>query len=738
VRLIIVANRLPISIRYEDGKPISVPSSGGLVSGLTAWLATIGKQESDITETLWIGWPGTEIPEEDRAQLTLDLRVEGSHPIFLSDEEMDQFYFGFCNETIWPLFHYFLVYTSYKDAQWQQYQRVNQIFADTICEVAGADDIIWVHDYHLMLLPRLLRQHLPDAAIGFFLHIPWPSFEVFRTLPTIWRTELLEGMLASDLIGFHTPEYTQYFLRCALRLVGHEHTMGRISLPSHVALAETFPMGIEYHKWHDAVEHPETQQARDEFAEHLKGTRLVLSIDRLDYSKGIHHRLRAFGRFLENHPEWRGKVTLVAVVIPSRVGVEKYNDMKRAIDQIIGNINGKYSQFDWTPIQYHYRSVPFHQLVALYSTASVALVTPLRDGMNLIAKEYVACRSDMTGVLVLSELAGAARELTEAVIINPNDIGEVAEAIHTALGMPVEEQTRRMAPMHERLRRYDVSFWADEFLRALSQIKVEQERFNARYLGTQERERLLSDFVQADRRLLFLDYDGTLVPFAPFPQAAHPTSELFKMLEALTSDERNEIVLISGRDKETMDRWFGKLPIGIVAEHGIWIRHVGEQWQTIKPVSNQWKPRILPLLQTYADRLPGAFVEEKEYSVAWHYRRADTDLAAIRSKELRDNLVNLTANIDLQVMQGNKVVEVRMAGVNKGAAVLRWLSHDSPPFVLAIGDDWTDEDMFAALSSEAYSVRVGMIQSHARYNVRHYLDVRNLLDQLAHVPEVSR
>jgi trehalose 6-phosphate synthase/phosphatase len=304
--------------------------------------------------------------------------------------------------------------------------------------------------------------------------------------------------------------------------------------------------------------------------------------------------------------------------------------------------------------------------------------------------------------------------------------------------MPVEEQTRRMAPMHERLQRYNVSFWADEFLRALGQIKIEQERFNARHLGTPERENLLTDFMQAERRLLFLDYDGTLVPFAPFPQAARPTSELFRMLETLAADDRNEVVLISGRDKETMDRWFGHLPIGIVAEHGIWIRHVGDQWQTIKPVSNQWKPRILPLLQTYADRLPGAFVEEKEYSVAWHYRRADAILAAIRAKELRDNLVNLTANIDLQVMQGNKVVEVRMGGVNKGAAVLRWLLHESAPFTLAIGDDWTDEDMFAVLPPEAYSIRVGMIQSHARFNVRHYLDVRNLLDQLANVPEVSR
>ncbi len=738
MRLIIVANRLPISIRYEDGKPIASASSGGLVSGLSAWLASIGKSESDITETVWIGWPGTAIPEEDRAQLTLDLRVQGCHPVFLTEEEMDQFYFGFCNETIWPLFHYFLVYAAFRETQWQQYQQVNRVYAEAVCDVAGRDDIIWVHDYHLMLLPKLLREQLPNSAIGFFLHIPWPSFEVFRTLPTIWRTEILEGLLASDLIGFHTPEYTQYFLRCALRLLGHEHTMGRISMPSHVALAETFPMGIEYDKWRGAVSHAETQQAQLDFQQHLKGTKVVLSIDRLDYSKGIHHRLRAFARFLERHPEWHGRVTLIAVVIPSRVGVEKYNDMKRSIDQIIGNINGKYSQFDWTPIQYHFRSLPFHQLVALYNASSVALITPLRDGMNLIAKEYIACHPEMTGVMILSELAGAARELTEAVVINPNDIDEVAEAIHFALEMPLEEQSRRMHLMHERLQRYDVQFWADEFLRALNLIKVEQERFNARHLGGIERDRLVAEFAQADRRLLFLDYDGTLVPFAPFPQAARPSPELYKLLDALAADERTELVLISGRDKETMDRWFGHLPIGIVAEHGIWIRKFGGSWQTIKPVTNNWKPRILPLLQMHADRLPGAFVEEKEYSIAWHYRRADTELAAIRSKELRDNLVSLTANIDLQVMQGNKVVEVRMAGVNKGAAVLQWLESVVPDFILAVGDDWTDEDMFAVLPLDGYSIRVGMIQSHARYNVRHYLDARSLLEQLATAPEVAR
>lgn len=740
MRLIIVANRLPVTLEERDGKITFKPSSGGLVTGMSAWLESIKDQESEITETIWIGWPGGTVDDSEKSavqdRLLRELRC---YPVFLSEADMESFYHGFCNSTIWPLFHYFPTYTNFVDEHWHEYHRVNEIFAQAVLEVVEPDDIIWVHDYHLMLLPRLLRERLPDNPIGFFLHIPWPTYEVYRVMPTSWRHDILHGLLGADLIGFHTPEYSQYFLRSVMRLLGFEHNMGRINLPHQIVMAETFPMGIEYRKWHDAIGVPETQRARNKLLRTVQESKLVLSIDRLDYSKGIFNRLCCYERFLEKYPEWHKHVNLMVVVIPSRIGVDKYQEMKRAIEEKVSAINGKYGHFDWTPIHYQFRSIPFHWLVALYGAAHAALITPLRDGMNLIAKEYVACRTDGTGVLILSELAGAARELTEALTINPNDREEVADAIKTALEMPQEEQIQRIAPMQERLQRYDVCFWADEFLRSLNQIKTEQERFLARHLNERERRRLLSDYRQAHHRLIFLDYDGTLVPFAPFPQAARPTPDVMQLLEQLTADDRNEIILISGRDKETMNRWFGHLRVGIVAEHGVWMRGIGaSHWQTLKPVTSQWKPKIMPLLQMYADRLPGAFVEEKEFSLAWHYRRADAELAAIRAKELRDDLVSLTANIDLQIMQGNKVVEVRVSGINKGSAALHFVSRETMPFILAVGDDWTDEDMFAVLPQEAYSIRIGMMQSHARYNLKDYRDIRELLGELATLVEIQK
>lgn len=731
MRLIIVANRLPVSIRYDQGTPICERSPGGLVSGLATWLERLKKQRTEIEETIWIGWPGSAIPEKDRADLAIELRNQGSHPVYLSVEIMEQFYLGFCNVTLWPLFHYFLVYAQFFEEHWTEYVRVNRLFADAVLEIARPDDLIWVQDYHLMLAPQMIRERIPDASIGFFLHIPWPSYEVFRLLPTQWRRGILEGLLSADLIGFHTPEYRQYFLQSAMRIMGYEHTMGRIAMPNRLALAETFPMGIEFDTWQTLARSAETVKERAELERHFKGTKLILSIDRLDYSKGIKTRLKAFARFLEKYPEWHGRVTFIVIVIPSRVGVEKYDEMKREIDREVGKVNGRFSQLHWTPIQYQFRSVPPHQLSALYRASSLAVVTPLRDGMNLIAKEYVASRIELDGVLLLSELAGSARELTEAILVNPHDIDEVAEGIQLALKMPIEDQMIRMSAMQSRLQRYDVNAWADDFMNSLSQIKQEQQRLYARALQPRDREQMIDSFQNAESRLLLLDYDGTLMPHFDHPQSAQPTDDILYLLEALCADERNQVVMISGRDKETMAAWFEPLPINLIAEHGIWIRSTDLGWRTLKPATNQWKPQILQLLQATADRLPGAFIEEKEYSVAWHYRRSDPELAAIRAAELRDTLVNLTANIDLQVLAGKKVIEVRVSGINKGTAALDWMSHSRAEFVLAIGDDWTDEDLFAVLPESAYSIRVGMVQSRARFNVRSYLDVRQLLEQMA-------
>ena len=734
MRLLVVSNRLPVTVIENQGKLIFQESVGGLVSGLSAYLDSLKGSSFTESEYIWVGWPGVSVDRRTKEELE-ELRAKAlseyhSCPVFLTERAMERFYQGFCNKTIWPLFHYFPTYTVYEEALWLHYKCVNKIFCEAVLGLIKPDDVIWIHDYHLMLLPALLREKLPDVPIGFFLHIPFPSFEIFRLLPMKWRSEILEGLLGADLIGFHTYEYTQYFLRSVLRILGCEHNMGEIFLNNRLIKAETLPMGIDFRKFCAAVSYPEVQKEKEQLMKTLSGFKVVLSIDRLDYTKAIINRLWAYELFLEKNPQWHRKVILVLVVVPSRIGVEHYQQIKKQIDEFVGKVNGQFGSIGWTPILYQYRFLPFYPLVALYALSDVALITPVRDGMNLIAKEYIAAKTDKTGVLILSEMAGAAKELGEAIIINPNNTQEIADALKEALEMPKEKQVKRNEIMQNRLRRYDVVRWADDFIRELISVKDEQKRFNARLLSPSMREQLLKDFKKALKRLIFLDYDGTLVPFARYPQMAKPSEDLLKILKQLSENPANSLVLMSGRDKDILGRWFGMLNIGLVAEHGVWIKEKNEDWRLTKPVTFDWKPRIRPVLEMYADRLPGAFVEEKEFSIVWHYRGADPELAALRAKELMDDLVNFTANINVQVLQGSKVVEVRCAGVNKGIAAMYFVLKNSFDFISAMGDDYTDEDMFKAIPQTAYSIKVGMTQSYAKFNLHSHIEVMRLLEQL--------
>ncbi len=362
--------------------------------------------------------------------------------------------------------------------------------------------------------------------------------------------------------------------------------------------------------------------------------------------------------------------------------------------------------------------------------SDVALVTPLRDGMNLVAKEYIACRGDGTGVLILSEMAGAAKELAEALIVNPNHRDEIADALKTALEMPAREQIRRNRVMQNRLRRADVAHWAMDFIRELVS-KESAETAEARPLTPAARAGILRHYQRSSRRLLLLDYDGTLAPFVSQPALARPSAELLELLRRLAADPRNEIALVSGRSRATIEEWFGGLSIGLVAEHGAWMRDVGKPWELIKPVSASWKAKLLPMLKAYADRVPGTSVEEKEFSIVWHYRNAAPERGAHAASELSDDLLAFTANIDVHVVQANKSVEVRSAGIHKGVAAAHWLGQGGFDFVLAAGDDRSDEDIFGILPERAYSIRVGQRPSRARFSLPAPADVLELISRLA-------
>ncbi|MEO1449068.1 MAG: bifunctional alpha,alpha-trehalose-phosphate synthase (UDP-forming)/trehalose-phosphatase [Bacteroidota bacterium] len=723
-RILIVSNRLPITIDRRHGELIYHPSAGGLATGLNSL-------DSDI-EKLWIGWPGKPVEDEaEKSQITTQFLKDGMAPVFLSQEQIEMFYEGFSNKTIWPLFHYFTQYTEYEESTWKVYETVNRCFAEAIAARIRPGDMVWVHDYQLMLVPGYLREQFPDLSIGFFLHIPFPSYEIFRTLP--WRRQILEGILGADQIGFHTFGYMRHFLSAAYRISGAEHNFGQLTVGNRLVNVDAFPMGIDYEKY-AFPEKPKTVSEEVAFIrEYSQRQKLIVSIDRLDYSKGIPARIQAFQTFLRQHKRYRGQVTLIMVVVPSRSNVDQYRDLKVEIDKLVGQINGEFGTFSWTPIRYHYRSFPFESLVAMYQVAHIALITPLRDGMNLVAKEYVATKQeDRSGVLILSEMAGAASDLPDALIVNPNDNQDIVAALKRALEMPHKEQRQRLADMQKRLRRYNVKHWANNFIKQQMEVKKYQEDRQTKLINPESKSRILKEYQEASKRLMLLDYDGTLVGFKNDPNEAYPDEELLQIVRRLTQQEGTRPVIISGRDKNTLGKWFGDEDIEMVSEHGVWLWDQNG-WKLNAGVISTWKPAVRPLLENLVERTPGSFIEEKDYTLAWHYRQIDNDLGANRVREIRDELIYLTANHNLQVLEGNKVVEVRNAGINKGKAASLWLNEKDWDFILAIGDDHTDEDTFQALPENAYSIKVGLNRTEARYKVRSVEEARALLDELSKV-----
>ena len=728
-RLIIVSSRLPVSVEKRAGNVAVKASVGGVATGLGSY--------HSAHDSIWVGW--AEVPEarlspEERERIRVELAENHRCvPVFLTAADVKGFYAGFSNETLWPLFHQFSQFAEFDASNWAAYERVNRKFCDAVVEVAKPGDTIWVQDYQLMLLPSMLRERLPDACVGFFLHIPFPGFEIFRILP--WRRQILEGLLGSDLIGFHTYDYASGFLSSVRRILGIEEQNGRMVIDERLVTVDAFPMGIDYARYAKGAVTPAARKRAKSIGAGSAGRKIVLSVDRLDYTKGIPERLMAYDEFLDRHPEWREKVSLICVAVPSRAKVERYRKLKEQIERLVGSINGKHATIDWTPVRYLYRSLSFATLSGMYAASDVALVTPLRDGMNLIAKEYVASRGNTGGVLVLSEMAGAAQELSEALQVNPYDLDGMVESLETALVMPLEEQRERMASMQHRVSRYTVTRWADDFLESLDRVKLTQLDYDAQLLDTAAREQLLGAYRGAKRRLIMLDYDGTLVPLAPTPRQARPSLRVKSLLLALAQDPRNEVVIISGRQRVTLDEWLGDLPVDLVAEHGVWLRVRGGQWETAEPISDEWKPRIRPVLDLFADRTPGSFVEEKDFSLVWHYRAIHPELAETRVAELKEALVGIAGDLDMTIIEGHKVVEIKSARVNKGSAAHRWMGQEDVEFVLAVGDDRTDEDIFQMAAHDAWTVKVGRGSTHARFSIRGVKAVHDLLTAMVEVDE---
>ncbi len=720
MRLIIIANRLPVKLKRSEGGFASKRSEGGLATGL-------GSLKGGI-ETHWIGWPGLCVEEEaDRAHVNRMLEKHLFHPVYLSSKQIEDYYESFCNNIIWPLCHYFFTYIQYDKNMWAAYREVNEIFLKEALRILQPGDRVWIQDYHLMLLPGLLRKAMPNLCIGYFHHIPFPSFELFRVLPE--RAEVLDGLLGADLIGFHTHDYMRHFISAAYRVLGADCDLDEIHTDGRLVQVNAFPMGISYQQFHDAILRKPVCELADILRRKFKDLKIMLSVDRLDYSKGILLRLKGFELALETYPELRGRLSLLMLVVPSRDTVPEYAELKKKIDETIGSLNGRYATLTWTPVRYYYRSFSQDRLMALYHIADIALVTPLRDGMNLVAKEYVAAKRDTPGVLILSDRAGAAIELTDALVVNPNSTDEICSAIATAMRMPEAEQLLRLRRMQALLAHQNVDKWASDYLEALNRIHDRNQVLRESRMSASHIQTIQAQYANAERRLLILDYDGTLSPFCKQPEEAVPSDRVKSILKQLGSDPRNTLVICSGRDRDTLDRWLGDLPVGLTAEHGAFIKENGA-WQGLNNEPVLWSEDILEVVNRITNQTQGARVERKRTTLVWHYRNCDAWLADLREKQLIHALMPLCAQQNLVITRGNKVVEIKATNANKGTEALRLLAKEDYSFVLAMGDDLTDEDMFRMLPPTAITIRVGSFSPSARYTLGPQAEVLPLLQML--------
>lgn len=724
-QVIIVSNRLPVSVKKENGKLEFYPSLGGLATGLASY--------ADDKRNLWIGWPGLpsdDLSHSERLEIVEKLAEHNCQPVFLKQRQIDEFYNGYSNTVLWPIFHNL----PYKDKQsderkrwWQAYRRVNEEFAQAVLSVAHTGSRVWVHDYQLLLVPEMIRAERLDVIPGFFLHIPFPEPKAFQKLSE--HKKLLHGVLGAGLVGFHTPSYVKNFIDTC-QAIGIAKSDGNQLLDdNHVIRVADFPMGIDYKKYASAKKSKAVKIAMRKYRTRYRGYKVIVAVDRLDPSKGLVERLKAYKTFLEKHPQQRGKVVFSLVAAPSRTDVPAYQRLAKKLDALVAEVNKTYGTATWQPVDYINTAIPFEEVTALFRIADVAFIAPLRDGMNLVAKEFVASNRKR-GVLILSETAGAAEELNDALIVNPRKPDAVVEALQQALTMRRGELRGRLKRMRRQLSTHTVQNWAKDFVTTLQQPVPGTPKLRTWTLKGHRLQSLYAAYRQAERRLLLLDYDGSLVPFAKDFHDATPPESLSTLLRELAEQKGNDVVVVSGRSAADLKQWFGDLPISLVAEHGAAMRKAGhKRWQAIEHSSSDWKEILQPILEKYVRLTPGARIEVKPHSLVWHYRAAQPYYAQKYTVTIKRVLRPILKKYSLELLQGNKVLEIKNPHISKGMAAQTWLEHDYD-FIMSFGDDMTDEELFQALPIEAWTIKVGRRRTAARFRVASHKNVLSILKRL--------
>jgi len=722
--LMIISNRLPISVSKTNAGLVFYPSVGGLATGLASY--TKSKKNK------WIGWPGIAsdlLTQEEKDKIAKKLATHNYYPVFLTQKQLDGFYNGYSNRILWPLFHNLPISPNAIGKQneyWEMYKQVNAIYADCVLKLHEPGTNIWVNDYQLMLLPTLLREKMVNDKIGFFLHIPFPNMKSFTKLMD--AKDILLGVMGAELVGFHTKSYSKNFINnCQRQKIGLL-TEDCIALDDRIIRISSFPMGINYAKFLRAVNLKTVKKSVIKLHNKYRDRKVILTVDRLDRSKGLIERVSAYRNLLLTNKTLHNNIVMIMLVVPSRTQIEEYQKYRIQLEEIINETNNEFRTPTWEPIEYKYTSLSFEKLVTLYQLADIAFITPLVDGMNLVAKEFVASKQNKNGVLILSKTAGAAEELHDALIVNPTSQKSLAKALSRAIAMPKSEMRNRLRNMQKHISVFTVKYWANDFLDSLiNSPNIPIVRTKSLSYGWQLE--LIAAYNSALKRVLLLDYDGTLTPFVDKPELAEPSIELKQQLKILSNSKKNRVILVSGRDKDSLGNWFNDVPITLLAEHGSFIRRAGEKkWSNIMNFNTSWKPMILTVLEKHAVKVPGSFIEQKQTSLVWHYRIAKPIHVKKYLTPLKQLLQPLAKKLNLKIEQGNMILEIRPVGANKGTSTLKYSKNAD--FVLAIGDDATDEEMFSALPPAVWTIKVGTGTTAARYRMKNVGEVHELLKKL--------
>ncbi|KAF4394662.1 hypothetical protein CsatB_001106 [Cannabis sativa] len=779
-RIIIVANQLPVKAKRRlDNKGWSFSwDEDSLLLQLKNGLP-------DDMEVLYVGSLNADVDaneQDDVSQLLLDKFK--CVPAFLPADILSKFYHGFCKQHLWPLFHYMLPYSAthggrFERSLWEAYVAANKIFSQKVIEVINPeDDYVWIHDYHLMVLPTFLRRRFNRLRMGFFLHSPFPSSEIYRTLPV--REEILKALLNSDLIGFHTFDYARHFLSCCSRMLGLEYQSKRgyigLEYYGRTVGIKIMPVGIHMGQIESVLRNPDNEWRVKELRRKFAGKTVLLGVDDMDIFKGVNLKLLAMEQLLRQHPSWHGKAVMVQIANPARARGKDLEEIQDEIHASCKRINETFGRAGYEPIIFIDRPVSLSERAAYYAIAECVVVAAVRDGMNLTPYEYIVCRqgvsssessTDFDGpkksMLVVSEFIGCSPSLSGAIRINPWNIETTAEAMNEAISMADSEKQMRHEKHYRYVSTHDVAYWSRSFFQDMERTCRDHFRrrcwgiglsFGFRVVALDPNfkklsiDHIVSSYSRSKNRAILLDYDGTVMPQTSINKVPSPT--VISTINMLCADDKNSIFVVSGRGRDSLGKWFSPChKLGIAAEHGYYMRWSADKdWQICGPCNDfGWIQIVEPVMKQYTESTDGSYIEKKESAIVWHHRDADPSFGSCQAKELLDHLESVLANEPVAVKSGQFIVEVKPQGVSKGLVaenIFTTMNENGrqADFVLCVGDDRSDEDMFEIIgsamssgvlsnNSSVFACTVGQKPSKAKYYLDDTAEVINMLEALA-------